>query len=141
MSTGNDMARMRQDLTTARRRVMGVSARAAQQVLRVAVDSGYAERVDVQGKPYLRPRDGHLPPMERTGRLRSAYRYLISEGASQWLVTVLERTPYGQYLRDGTTKMQPRQHIPKPQESLPRRWQRMLDGAIQSAVARLGGAR
>ena len=141
MSTGNDMARMRQDLATARRRVMGASARAAQQVLRAAVDSGYSERVDVQGKPYLRPKDGHMPPMERTGTLRRAYRYLISEGSSRWLVRIIERTPYGQYLRDGTPHMQPRQHIPKPQEALPRRWQRMLDGAVQAAVGRLGGVR
>jgi len=141
MPHGSDMTRMRQDLATAQRRVMGAAARAAQGSLRAAVDSGYSERVDVKGAAYLRPKDGHLPPMERTGTLRRAYRYLISEGAGRWFVRIVERTKYGEYLRDGTAKMAPRQHIPKPQESLPQRWQRLMEAAIQGAVQRLGGAR
>lgn len=134
------MARMRQDLATAKRRVMGAAARATQTALRVATDRGYDERIDVQGKPYLRPKDGHMPPMERTRTLRRAYRYPIIEGAVLWLVKIIERTPYGQYLRDRTPKMDARQHIPKPDEAPPQRYDAAIRSGIDAAVRRVGGA-
>lgn len=88
----------------------------------------------MQGKPYLLPKDGHLPPMERSGALRRGYRYSVAAGALYWLIRVIERTPYGKYLRDGTPKMAPRQHIPRPGESIPARWDARIRPAIEGAV-------
>ena len=116
--------------------MMGAAARATQASLRASVDSGYAKRQDINGVTYIPAKDGHLPQMERQGStLRRAYRYPVTEGGRTWLITILERTAYGQYLRDGTPKMQPRQHIPKPAQALPPSWMADMKSAIDSSVA------
>lgn len=137
MPTGSDMARMRQDLATARRRVLAVCARATQKALQQATDAGYQERVDVNGKPYKPAADGSLPPMERSGDLRRAYRYPIADDSLS--VKIIERTTYGQYLRDSTPKMDARQHIPKPEERLPPRYDRAVSEGQAKAVAAMRG--
>lgn len=138
MPRGDDLERLVRDMTTAERRVMSAAARAVQTSLRESVDTGYQTRTDVNGKTYIPAKDGHLPQMEREGStLRSAYRYSITEGGRTWFVTIIERTPYGQFLRDGTPKMKPRQHIPKPEDALPQSWFANMKIAVDSSVSRV----
>lgn len=134
MPRGDDLAQLVRNVTTAERRVMGAAARATRDALRESVDAGFAQSHDVHGKPYPAPKDGHAPPMIRSGRLRGAYRYTIGEGMSAWTVTVSEDTGYGQYLRDGTWKMKPRQHMPQPDQSLPAAWLALVQSRVDVAV-------
>lgn len=139
MPRGDDLAQLVRNVTTAERRVMGAAARATRDVLREQVEAGFAQGHDVHGKPYKLPKDGHTPPMVRKGYqgLRGAYRFPITEGGPVWLVHVVERTGYGQYLRDGTWKMDPRQHIPKPEEAVPAAWDAKIQPAQLAAVNRV----
>lgn len=118
--------------------MMSAAVRAGQESLRASVDSGYDNRVDVHGVTYIPAKDGHLPQMERAGStLRRAYRYAVTEGGRTWLITIRERTAYGEFLRDGTPKMKPRQHIPKPEEALPPSWAANMQTSIDSSVTRV----
>lgn len=136
MPRGSDLDRLVRSLDTAETRVMGGAARAVQGALKQLVDAGYAKSRDVKGKPYIPPKDGHRPPMIRSGKLRGAYRYAIHTGALLWRVTVGEDTTYGEYLRDGTSKMEPRQHIPRPGEPLPSAWDAKVQRDLSAAVQR-----
>lgn len=137
MPRGDDLDRLQRDLATAERRMMSAAARAAQDALKASVEAGYELRQDVNGKPYKPAKDGHLPQMERSGVLRRAYRYLATAGGAAWLISVIERTGYGQFLRDGTRKMDPRQHIPRPEQPLPASWYARMKAGIDAAVARV----
>lgn len=138
MPRGDDLERLVRDMATAERRVMGAAARAVQTSLRESVDAGYQTRTDVNGKTYIPAKDGHLPQMEREGStLRRAYRYPITEGGRTWFVTIIERTPHGKFLRDGTYKMKPRQHIPMPEDALPPSWAANMKTSVDSSVARV----
>lgn len=134
MPRGNDLERMQRDLSTAQRRVMGVAARAVEASLRESIDQGYQTGTDVNGKAYLPPKDGHLPPMIRSGKLRRAYRYSILIGALVYTIRASENTEHGEYLRDGTGKMRPRQHIPQPGSAMPAAWDSRARLAVTAAV-------
>lgn len=137
MARGDDLERLERDLATAERRMMGAASHAASESLRHSVDAGYELRQDVHGKAYKPAKDGHLPPMERSKTLRNAYRFPVIEGLREWLVKIIERTPYGQFLRDGTYKMERRQHVPTPDEPLPPAWFARMKAGIDAAVARV----
>jgi hypothetical protein len=137
MPRGNDLDRLERDLATAERRMMGAAAAAGRESLLESADAGYQERQDVHGKAYLPPKDGHQPPMERSGRLRRAYRVLASAGIGAWLLRLAEDTPYGRFLRDGTHKMEARQHIPRPDEPMPASWAARFKDKVDAAVARV----
>lgn len=141
MPRGDDLAQLVRSVTTAERRVMGAAARATRDVLRESVDAGFAQSHDVHGKPYPAPKDGHAPPMIRSGRLRGAYRYTISGGGSFYRVRVAENTGYGEYLRSGTHKMAARQHLPQPGEPMPAAWDARERAALVPAVQQEGAAR
>ena len=137
MPRGDDLAQLVHNVTTAERRVMGAAARATRDVLREQIDAGFAQGHDVHGKAYKPAKDGHTPPMVRSGKLRAAFRYRIGEGSGTWTVTIAEATDYGQYLRDGTWKMDPRQHILLPDQPLPASWLAAMKVKVDAAVARV----
>jgi hypothetical protein len=134
MPRGDDLDRMIADLHTAPRRVMGAATSALQGAMRASVELGYKTRTDVNGKPYIPAKDGHLPQMERSGALRASYSYTAHPSASgDASVTARSSVPrdYDEHLRDGTSKMEARQHLPRPGEPVPARW----DAAIRPAIA------
>lgn len=102
---------------------------------RCFVDS-FAGAKDVQGKAFKRPKDGHLPPMFRTGALMNAVVGGVSIG-SGWRIVAHEDTPYGQFLNRGTNKMDARQFMPHPSEALPTAWDRKVQIEIERAVRRV----
>lgn len=136
MSRGSDMDRLRRNLRAAPERIRSTATKAVLSALEKSVDSGYKTRTDVNGRPYLPPKDGHMPPMERTGELRKGYAYSAMAGALYILIKVVEYTKYGRYLRDGTPKMEPRQHIPRPFEALPPSWAARIQAGLGEAMRR-----
>ena len=141
MARGDDLERLVRNVTTAERRVMGAAARATRDVLRESVDAGFAQSHDVHGKPYPAPKDGHAPPMIRSGKLRRSYRYTITVSGSVYRVRTSENTDYGEYLRSGTHKMAARQHLPQPGEPMPAAWDARERVALTAAVQQAGAAR
>lgn len=141
MPRGDDLERLIRNVTTAERRVMGAAARATRDVLRESVDAGFARGHDVHGAAYKPAKDGHAPPMVRSGRLRGDYRYTITGGGSFYRVRVGENTEHGKYLRDGTWKMEARKHLPQPGEPMPSAWDARERVALTAAVQHAGAAR
>lgn len=139
MPHGSDMDRLARDLASAPERAIGAAASAAQKALKVAVDSGYRDRKDIHGKTYIPAKDGHLPQMDRTGKLKGSYNYDIRRDSRGATIRVSEDTSYGQYLRDGTEKMKPREHIPKSGDPMPARWDALVRPAIERAIKREEG--
>lgn len=134
MPRGSDMARLRHDLTTAGQRLMAASAAVVRDVLDSSIDGGFRQGRDVYGRPFRPAKDGHLPPMMRSGKLRRAVKVEIVPSLSDWLVTASEDTDYGQFLRDGTFKMDQRRFIPGQQEALPPSWDRRIQSGLRRAV-------
>lgn len=140
MPRGDDLTQLVRNVTTAERRVMGAAACVTKDVLREMVDAGFAQGHDVHGAAYKPAKDGHTPPMVRSGRLRAAYRYTIQGGGSFLRVRVAENTDYGKYLRDGTWKMDPRKHLPQPGETIPAAWDARLRATLAVVVPQAGAA-
>lgn len=138
MAKGADMDRLIAGLEVAPQRLMDAAADATAASLRASADRGYQRRQDVNGRRYPRPKDGHMPPMERTGTLRSSYQTDIAPHGDDRTVTLREGTDYGQFLRDGTSKMEPRKHIPAPADNMPPTWDQGARRAQDRAVAQEG---
>lgn len=133
MPTGTDLERLRRDLLTAPKRLMGASARASMAALARSIDLGFANHTDIHGRPYPTPKSGGVP-MEKTGHLRSAIKVAILPGADAYRVKAIETTPYGVFLRDGADRTTPRQFIPRPDEPLPASWDARQRAAMEHAV-------
>lgn len=129
------MARLRQDLTTADARLMSAAAGVVRDVLDASIDGGFRQGRDVYGRAFRPAKDGHLPPMIRSGKLRRSIKVEIVPSPSDWLVTAAEDTDYGQYLRDGTFKMDQRRFIPGQTEPLPASWDRRIQSGLRRKVA------
>lgn len=147
MPRGSDMDKLLRGLDAAPERLMDSAATATASALRASADAGYRTRRDVHGKAYALPKDGHRPPMQRTGTLRRDYGTEIQAAGADRKVTLRTDTDaktgraYDEYLRDGTAKMEPRQHIPKPGEAMPASWdaraKRDQDAAVQKEGRRV----
>jgi len=135
MPRGTDMARLRQDLATAGARLMSAAAGVVRDVLDASIDGGFRQGRDVYGRAFKPAKDGHLPPMIRSGKLRRAIKVEIVPSPAEWLVTASEDTDYGQYLRDGTFKMDQRRFIPAQTEALPAAWDRRIQSGLRRAVS------
>ena len=133
MPRGNDLQRMRSRCATAERRVVTACGRAMVNTLGKMVDRGFTAGRDVNGARFVPPKDGHRPPMVRSGRLRQAIHVSGQASLDGWRVRISEDTDYGQFLRDGTSKMAARQFVPRPGQPLPAPW----DAAIQRDISRI----
>ena len=134
MPRGTDMARLRQNLATADARLMSAAAGVVRDVLDTSIDGGFRQGRDVYGRAFKPAKDGHLPPMIRSGKLRRAVTVAVVPSPGDWLVRVVEDTDYGQYLRDGTYKMDQRRFIPTEGEALPKAWDRRIESGLRRKV-------
>lgn len=76
------------------------------------IDQQFTTATDPQGVGYLAPKDGHSPPMQRSGALRAG---IGVRCASEWggvSVTVSSDRPYAAFLQGGTSRMAPRRIVP-----------------------------
>lgn len=136
MPRGTDIQRLRSRCVTAERRVMQGCVRALVPVLAAEIDREFRQGVDVEGKPFLPPKDGHLPPMVRSGALRRSIAVSARASFSRWVVRLSSSTDYDQFLRDGTGKMQARRFIPRPGDPVPPAMDALIQRTVQRVVAR-----
>jgi len=133
MPRGNDIARMRQRCATAEQRIMPRCAKAAAEAIAAAVDAEFRKGRDIDGERFLLPKDGHRPPMVRSGALRRSINVSARASLHAWRIRAGSETAYDTFLRDGTSKMDPRKFIPKSGEPMPRAW----DVAVSSRIDRI----
>lgn len=117
-------------------RLMPQIARACADGLQAAAAWGFVSRRDIYGRPYQVPRDGHLPPMERSGALRSSYVAGPRRQGGAWEGVLRNPQPHADWLRSGTPRMDPREHMPSPGQTLPPRWERFIDLEVQPVLER-----
>jgi len=119
MPRGTDLQRLRSRCITAERRVMQGCARALVPVLSAELDREFRQGVDINGKPFLPPKDGHVPPMVRSGTLRRSITVSARASLRGWVVRLQSDTDYDHFLRDGTSRMQARRFMPRPGDPVP----------------------
>ena len=93
--------------------------RALVPALSAELDREFRQGVDITGKPFMPPKDGHRPPMERSGALRRSITVSAQASLRRWVVRLRSDTEYDHFLRDGTSRMQARRFIPRPGDPVP----------------------
>lgn len=101
-------------------------------------DKGFVRGVDINGKRYQLPKDAYKygPPMIRTGELRESYLARVQRAGGSTQIVFYNVRPYAEYLRSGTYKMDPRQHMPKPGEAPPPDLHAAFERVGETAMAR-----
>lgn len=100
------------------------------------IDAGIAAARDPYGTPYPQPKDGHSPPMQRSGDLRSGYSVeVVSVGAGLSL-RISNVEAYARWLQQGTASMKARLQVPTAARGLPTAWRRAFEEAYRNAVER-----
>jgi len=136
MPRGTDIQRLRSRCITAERRVMQGCARALVPVLSAELDREFRQGVDVMGKPFEPPKDGHRPPMVRSGTLRRSITVSARASLRGWVVRLRSDTDYDHFLRDGTSRMQARRFIPRPSDPVPPAMDALIVRTMQRVVER-----
>lgn len=137
MPTGDDIARMKRDMQTIEHRLMVAASSAMRDVLEQSIDSTFSQGKDVSGRAFKLPKDGHRPPMIRSGRLRRSVTVSVIPSPVMWIVRAEEDTDYGQYPNQGTSRMDARQFMPYKWQSLPAAWDAKAQRAIAERTARV----
>lgn len=137
MSTGDDITRMKRDMQTIGNRLMAAASGAMRDVLAESIDSTFGQSKDVSGRAFKLPKDGHRPPMIRSGRLRGSVTVSVVPSPTLWIVRAEEDTDYGQYPNQGTTRMDARQFMPYKGQSLPSAWDAKAQREIAQRTARV----
>lgn len=81
--------------------------------------AGFRTGLDVNGKAWIPPKDGHRPPMVRTRTLMNSYKSWFNRTGRGIAITWANDARHAEPLRDGTPKMKPRPHMPQPNAPLP----------------------
>jgi hypothetical protein len=97
------------------------------------IDKQFATGTNIYNRKWLLPKDGHRPPMIRTGRLRRGFMYRILRVTRGWELRITNKMYYSSFLQFGTYRMQPRVHLPK-QGKLPIAFRRVLNEAQRVAL-------
>lgn len=125
-----------QGMRTLGPRLMPQLAAACADGLAAAAAWGFVVRKDIYGRPYPVPKDGHLPPMERTKALRNSCTSGPRRQGGAWEGVLRNYQDHAEYLRSGTAHMDAREHMPSPGQTLPPRWERFIDFRVQPALER-----
>ena len=97
--------------------------------------AGFRRGVDVYGRPWIPPKDGHRPPMVRTGNLRDNYLYWCRRTGRGMSITWTNGAAYSEPLVKGTGKMRPRPHMPLPSAPPPPELLAIVQGESDAALA------
>ena len=132
---GQPLKRMALALREAPRYVQQEAANEiARGILRL-IDQGFISGADPYGAAWKPPKDGHTPPMIRSGRLRRGYDVkVVRTGSVGYSVQITNSAPYAGYLQKGTGRMAPRQHVPG--STLPTPYRELMKSAYDAAIAR-----
>lgn len=103
------------------------------------LEEQFQTATDPHGRPYKPPKDGHSPPMTRSGRLRRGLVVRVSSTPDGLRIAVDADVEYAKYLQRGTYKMDPRLIVPGA-AVLARRWRdRILAAHAESVAAHYQG--
>jgi hypothetical protein len=100
------------------------------------IDAGFDARSDPYGTAWPPPRDGHSPPMERTGDLRRGFRCRVVPGGAGLSIEISNVEDYARWLQRGTPDMVARLTVPTSGGGLPARWRQRYEAAYRAAVER-----
>lgn len=121
-------ARMRE----APRRVHAAVGRKVEAAVDALIQEQFDTATDPHGRPYLPPKDGHLPPMTRSGDLRRGMKAHARSEPGAIRVSVTADQEYAKYLQYGTRRM--RQRLVVPNGPLAQRWRDAILAACSDGV-------
>lgn len=132
---GQPLRRMATMLREAPRYVQMEAATAiAAGVLRL-IDGGYVAGTDPYGKAWKPPKDGHTPPMIRSGKLRGGYTVrIVKTGNVGYSIEINNTMHYSEFLQKGTSRMEARLHAPGA--ALPPVYKALFKQCYDEAIAR-----
>ena len=103
-------------------------------VLRL-IDGGYVAGTDPYGKAWKPPKDGHTPPMIRSGKLRGGYTVrIVKTGNVGYSIEINNTMHYSEFLQKGTSRMEARLHAPGA--ALPPVYKALFKQCYDEAIAR-----
>jgi len=85
----------------------------------------FASRSGPDGVTWKPAKDGHLPQMERTGKLRAGYKFSARHNKDGIVVSCTNLQAYWWYLQEGTPTIEPRKQFPDDGD-IPYEWQQTL---------------
>ena len=119
LTDNGELKRIIAHFRTAPEAMKGDIAEGMRKVTENLIAEQFATGKDPYGKAWLPPKDGHTPPMIRTGTLRDSIKVTVVKGANGLEVSVRSSADYAKWLQNGTWKMKPRLIVPG---SLPGHW-------------------
>lgn len=133
LSDDGELKRIVAHFRTAPEAMKGDIAEGMARVTENLIAEGFATGKDPYGKAWLPPKDGHSPPMVRTGTLRASIKVTVVKGANGLEVSVRSTAEYARYLQNGTWKMKPRLIVPG---SMPGHWRDAYRIVFEDALER-----
>ena len=127
------MKRLAQKLREAPAAIHRDAERRVKAAVERQLEAQFATSTDPMGRPYLPPKDGHSPPMTRSGRLRRGMRVVVVSGPDILRISVMSDRDYAKYLQHGTRKMAARLITPGS-SLLSYKWREVVQRAHMEAV-------
>ena len=133
LSDNGELKRIIAHFRTAPDAMKGDIAEGMRKVTENLIAEQFATGKDPYGKPWLPPKDGHTPPMVRTGTLRDSIKVTVVKDVNGLEVSVRSSADYAKFLQNGTWKMKPRLIAPG---SLPGHWRDAYKIVFEMALER-----
>ncbi len=132
---GEPLKRIATTLREAPRYVQQEAAEAIARGITMLIDKGFIDGSDPYGKAWRPPKDGHTPPMIRTGKLRASYTVrVVKTGSVGYSVEISNAQRYSGFLQKGTSRMEARMHVPGA--ALPPVYKALFKQCYDDAIAR-----
>lgn len=122
-------------LREAPKRIQRAAAGEIRQETLKLIDEGFSAHADPYGNAWPPPKDGHMPPMERTGDLRRGFRCRVVPGGAGLSLEITNAEDYARWLQRGTENMLARLTVPPAGRPLPATWRQRYEAAYQRAIA------
>ena len=133
--SGQPLRRMATMLREAPRYVQQEAANEIARGILKLIDQGFVSGADPYGTAWRPPKDGHIPPMIRSGKLRRSYNVkVVRTGSVGYSIEITNSTAYAGFLQKGTSRMAARPQVPGA--ALPTVYRNLFKECYDAAIAR-----
>lgn len=132
---GDDvLRRMALHLREAPKYVMREAAQEVRAMIERRIQNQFVTGIDPYGRRWKKPKDGHTPPMIRTGALMGGFKVRVVPGGIGVSIAVSNSKPYAKILQRGTSRMEARMTVPGA--TLPDAWKADIGRISMDALQR-----
>ena len=109
-----------------------ISRTISQVTLPALIEAEFNSRSGPDGSTWKPAEDGHLPQMERTGKLRGGYKFSAKTNGETVTVSCTNLQAYWWYLQEGTNTIEARKQF--PDDGLPDSWADAFEAVVMEQV-------